>query len=60
MMVRVHSTVWQDGAKGPSSILTQVDHAVQIEQPTLVRRICIDVRIIKRPISNVVPLDQAP
>ena len=60
MVIRVHSAVRQDGPERLAAVLTEVDHGVQIENALLIRGVRINVRVVKRSIPDLLPLDQRP
>ena len=56
----MHSAVRQDGPERLAAVLTEVDHGVQIENALLIRGVRINVRVVKRSIPDLLPLDQGP
>ena len=60
MVIRVHSAVRQDGPERLAAVLTEVDHGVQIENALLIRGIGVNVRVVKRSIPDLLPLNQRP
>ena len=60
MMIRVHSAVRQDGPERLAAVLAEVDHGVQIENALLIRGIGVNVRVVKRSIPDLLPLNQRP